>query len=208
MPGHMYGLCLERANVLKDFIDKIYLQSKGEEGDIYLTDKMYSIRFEKEVSVIFNPFSLDVNEKRIISKLHSEMANIANQEWYIKIQEINAKIIGLIDDVSIRIPYPIDYVYEMDFLQILKAYTVRIDNQETELVNRIVNYVKLTHQILGIKVFVFVHFKDYFTIDEMEQMEETLMYEGVVVLLIESSIENISKLKWWVIDNDNCLIEI
>ena len=96
----------------------------------------------------------------------------------------------------------------MDFLQILKAYTVRIDNQETELVNRIVNYVKLTHQILGIKVFVFVHFKDYFTIDEMEQMEETLMYEGVVVLLIESSIENISKLKWWVIDNDNCLIEI
>ena len=49
------------------------------------------------------------------------LSYIANQEWYIKIQEINAKIIGLIDDVSIRIPYPIDYVYEMDFLQILKA---------------------------------------------------------------------------------------
>lgn len=204
----LYGLCIEKSELLRDFIQELYLQTAGDGGTLYLTDGAKNVRFDREVTVVFNPFAINVNEKKILSKLYADMDAIAKQELYVELQAINTMVVSAFDEINMKIQYSIDYGLSLDFQQLLKIYNVRLDEQETELSERIANYIHLAHNILNIKVFVFVQLKGYLSNEEIELLQETIQLEGVFVLLIESSFRNVLGMKWWIIDKDSCIIEL
>lgn len=73
----------------------------------------------------------------------------------------------------------------------------------------IVDYVKLGHQVLGIKLYVFLHLKDYLSEEDLEKLYEMVAYEQISVLLLESKmIDKLPQEQWWIVDADNCIIEI
>jgi CRISPR type II-A-associated protein Csn2 len=112
--------------------------------------------------------------------------------------------------VETHLPYPLDYSLNLDFPQLLKIYGVKIEMQDTELIERVVNYMRLSHQVLGTILFVFVHFRDYFTEEELSRLNEMTRYEQISVLMIENSMRSDDSLneKWWIVDSDSCIIEV
>ena len=167
------------------------------------------MHLDKGVSVVFNPFSIDVNEKKILTKLMSEMQVISETELYVQKAELNAAIISLLDEINLRMPYPMTYSRDLDIQQLLKAYSVKVDMQSTSLMEHIVDYVKLGHQVLGIKLYVFLHLKDYLSEEDLEKLYEMVAYEQISVLLLESKmIDKLPQEQWWIVDADNCIIEI
>ena len=168
-----------------------------------------SVHLDKGVSVVFNPFSIDVNEKKILTKLMSEMQVISETELYVQKAELNAAIISLLDEINLRMPYPMTYSLDLDIQQLLKAYSVKVDMQSTSFMEHIVDYVKLGHQVLGIKLYVFLHLKDYLSEEDLEKLYEMVAYEQISVLLLESKmIDKLPQEQWWIVDADNCIIEI
>jgi CRISPR-associated protein Csn2 len=208
--GQICGISIENVNSWRNFIESLWEQANGYAGNIFITDKDKEVNVDKDVSVIFNPFSLDVNDKKIISKLYVEMKNITEQDLYVQKMELNSDIVNLLDEINARISYPIEFNLELDIQQLFKLYNVKINMHDASLIERISNYVKLAHQILGIKIFVFVHLKQYLSDEEWGYFNEMIVYEQVAVLLLENSVlksEAINE-KWWIIDADNCIISI
>jgi CRISPR-associated protein Csn2 len=208
--GQICGVSIENVNSWRNFIESLWVQANGDAGNIFITDKDKEVKVDKDVSVIFNPFSLDVNDKKIISKLYVEMKNITEQDMYVQKMELNSDIVNLLDEINARISYPIEFNLELDIQQLFKLYNVKINMHDASLIERISNYVKLAHQILGIKIFVFVHLKQYLSDEEWGYFNEMIVYEQVAVLLLENSVLMSEALneKWWIIDADNCIISI
>jgi CRISPR-associated protein Csn2 len=208
--GSVNGISFENPAMFREFTENLWNQFNGEEGKIFLTKGNKQIKLNKEGSVIFNPYSIDVNDRKILNHIYEEMQEIAEQDCYVKKTEINAAIISLLDELEGRLPYPLEYSLELDFSQLLKLYGVKIETQCSELLERMIDYMRLLHQTLGVDLFVFVHLNDYFSVEEIEKLEEMIRYEQIFLLIVENKVcvEEFQNQKWWIIDKDSCIIEI
>jgi CRISPR-associated protein Csn2 len=208
--GDFAGVCIENPMMFRQFTESLWNQANGVEGEIFLTQGEKSIKLNKEGCVIFNPYSVDVNERKIITRIYGEIQEIAEMHFYTQQSEIHSAIVSLLDEIGVHFPYPLDYSLNLDFQQLLKMYGVKIEMHDTELIDRVVNYIRLSHQILGTFIFVFVHFRAYFTQEELSRLKEMIQYEQITVLMIENNVnpEDTKNEKWWIVDKDLCIIEI
>jgi CRISPR-associated protein Csn2 len=206
--GDMAGVCIENPLMFRRFAENLWNQANGVEGEIFLTKGEKPLRLNKEGSVIFNPYSLDVNERKIINHMYAEMQEIADMNFYTQQSDINSAVVSLLDEIGAHLPYPLDYSLNLDLQQLLKIYGVKIEIHNTELIDRVVNYIRLSHQILG--MVIFVNFRAYFTQEEISGLREMIQYEQIAVLMIENNVnlEHTKNEKWWVVDKDLCIIEI
>jgi CRISPR-associated protein Csn2 len=208
--GELAGICMESSFMFRNFTEQLWNQSNDMEGEIFLSKGDKALKWNKEVFVNFNPYSVDLNEKKILSRVYGEMQEIADLDFYAKKSEINTAVVSMLDEIDSRLPYPLQYTLELDFQQLLKVYGVKVESRDTELIERVADYIRLAHQTLGTVLFIFVHFKDYFSRDELSGLREMIQYEQVAVLLVENMIqpeEHVNE-KWWIIDKDSCIIEI
>lgn len=207
---NLVGICIENPILFRRFTENLWKQANGMEGEIFLTQGNKQIKLNKEGCVIFNLYSVDVNEKKIINRVYNDIQELVEQNFYMQTAEINSAVVELLDEVETHLPYPLDYSLNLDFPQLLKIYGVKLEMQDTELIERVVNYMRLSHQVLGTILFVFVHFRDYFTEEELSRLNEMTRYEQISVLMIENSMRSDDSLneKWWIVDQDSCIIEV
>jgi CRISPR-associated protein Csn2 len=208
--GDLAGICIENTFMFRRFTESLWNQANGIESEIFLTQGEKPIRLNKEGCVIFTPYSVDVNERKIINRVYGEMQEIADMNFYTQQSGINSAVVSLLDEIGTHLSYPLDYSLNLDFQQLLKAYGVKLEMKDTELIERVVNYIRLSHQVLGTIIFVFVHFRDYFTQEELFRLKEMIQYEQITFLMIESSVnlEEATNEKWWIVDKDLCIIDI
>jgi CRISPR-associated protein Csn2 len=208
--GEITGICIENSVMFRKFTENLWNQASAVEGEIFLTQGDKAVRLNKEGCVLFHPYLVDVNEKKILSHIYDEIQEIINVDFYEKGCAINSSIVSLLDEVGSHLPYPMGYSLTLDFQQLLKLYGVKIEMQDSELIERIVNYIRLSHQVLGTVLFVFVQFRNYFSPEELEKLKEMIQYEQISILMVENVIhmgDNIKE-KWWIVDKDLCIIEM
>jgi CRISPR-associated protein Csn2 len=208
--GGFVGICIEDPVMFRHFTENLWRQANALEGEIFLTQGEKAIKLNKEGCVIFNPYSLDVNEKKILNHIYGELQEIVELDYYVKKSEIDSAILSLLDEVTEHLPYPLEYALNIDFQQLLKLYGVKVDMQDTDLMERVINYIRLSHQVMGTGLFIFVHFRDYFNREELLKIKEMIQYEQISVLMVENMVDTEKTLneKWWIIDRDRCMIEV
>ncbi len=102
-----------------------------------------------------------------------------------RIAFVNKACVDLLDEISQNSPYAITFNLDLDLTALLKMYSVQIDDTAISLAEKLIEYMKLSHQILGIRLFVFVNLRDYLSEDEMKQVYESAFYDKIQLLLIE-----------------------
>ena len=185
----------------------LWKQCETGEGEFVLSEAYKEKRLDKEAEVIVNPFHLDLNNRKILTKLYQELKESAlgtRLEETLKLENhLEQYIIGLCDDVD----YPLTYKSEMDIIALLKMFEVKLDETDTDVIERLVQYVKLMHAVLKIQLFVFINFKDFFSEDVLEELYKTLLYEKIGLLLVERhESHSINKERLTIIDKDACVI--
>lgn len=203
------GLCVENPHSFRLITENIWKQENGESGDLFLTTTGKEVNWSKEICTVWTPFAVDINERKIISKVYSMLQNIVEMECSEKANLVNARIVELLDDLGAKFNFPLDFKLEIDFQQIFKAYDVKIEMESISLVERLINFIKIAHQILNINVFIFINPMQYFSEDERKTLNESIEYEHVTLLIIENNMPiTFINEKWWVVDRDNCIIEV
>lgn len=66
-------LTIENTEEYVKFLSELNLQSEGEVGTITLSSDGKELNFNKTAEIIFNPFVLDMNNKKIITKLYQNI---------------------------------------------------------------------------------------------------------------------------------------
>lgn len=199
---------IENKDILSRFIQDIIHQINGNVNSFIIEENEKSINFTKYVECIISPFLLDVNNKRIITKLYKELNEYAVDNLIDKTVEINSMILKYLDNLTCNQVYPLEYEVDINVIDILKMYNVRIAVEETTLAENMLNYIKFMKRICGLKVFFLINIKQYFKQEDMLCIYKECLYEKINLILVESSYNNSYDYeKAWIIDNDLCIIE-
>ena len=101
----------------------------------------------------------------------------------------------------------LSYEAELDFIQLLKATGIKLEEYNDSLVEHLAQYIKAVAKLLKKKVIVFVNLSAFLEKEEIEQLIQQAFYLKVYVILIEPrEIDlEISK-KCYIIDKDSCEI--
>lgn len=199
-------LVLENPCVMREIIEELSWQCAGEEGGFVLSDGKI-LKLERHLDLIMDPFALDFQNRKITTGLFSKMSAIGNEKILAK-NHINSSLLNIIDDISSSVNYS-GITYQLDFAwsDLFKIYGVKIEAPQDFLV-RIIEYMKVLFEFCGISVFCFVNLKNYLTSEELLQLYESVRYNKLRILLIESVETDVLEGEHvMIIDDDLCLIE-
>lgn len=200
-------LIIESPMLLRKYLGELWKQVHSQSGMFVLTDMEKEMEFHKEADMILNPFDVDVNDKRFLSKVYSELKEMAYQEdYYLKTQSlissVTAYFLELEQNASVSLKCG-----EFELTQLFKALEIRIDDCENEVLGKLGQYLHVASKLLKKKLVLFFNLSTYLECEEIEELLKEAFYLDLRVLLIEAQEISLAiPKKCYIIDRDGCEI--
>lgn len=187
---------------------ELLCQCSGEEGKFVLSEGDKILKLNKAMEMIINPYAITVNQRKILNKVYSDIAELSiNSEHYMKTQNCFSILEQYLSEIEQDMPYDFMWNSEKDVIQLLKAFDVHLDEREGNLLERIVQYISVMGNILHISVVVLVNIKSYLDEEAILDLYKTANYLKIHLILLENR-ETASLLGEHkiIIDKDGCEI--
>ena len=202
-------LIIENPKLFTGILRDVWNQANGGDGGLLLSENGKEVVFGKTVEVVFNPFQLDINNRKMVSALYKDLSEAAKDSMLIETAELNADYLRYFDSLIENYPYPVTYDDQIEVSELFKAFKVRFDDSSDSLAEFVLNYFRMVSRVLGIRLFVFIGVKQYFSREELSFLYQSLFYEKIFLLDIESEQKDIlEEEKTVTIDKDQCIIEL
>lgn len=200
-------LIIEDANCLKGFISGLISQTEGNEGTFSLYDGCEVFELEKILNLIINPFELDCNDRRILSKIYKEIDNIAKENYAKQLSDINARVLSLLDQCFFEVQYGMTSTDELNLQSLLKMYDVSVLTDEESLIESIIDYVRIMSEVCGYNIFIFLNINAFLPDEEMQEIISFFEYRKLYFVNISNSDYTVwDKCDKIIVDKDLCII--
>ncbi|MCH3972204.1 MAG: type II-A CRISPR-associated protein Csn2 [Oscillospiraceae bacterium] len=201
-------ISIESSQYFLEFIQLMLSENTENNGGIILSENSEELEFGKAASIIINPLNVELNERKMLSKLYKEMEDTVSENFYLEKAEAFSGIQILLEKAGSALDYPISYSEEFDLSKLLKVFDVKfLENHTNNVSERLIEYMKLAKELLHTKLFILVHFKDYFDEKQIKLFYETAADYKLQLLLIERyAYPAAAGERNYIIDKDQCLI--
>ncbi|MCQ2082618.1 MAG: type II-A CRISPR-associated protein Csn2 [Lachnospiraceae bacterium] len=201
-------LVIENPKIFVSAISEIKNLIDGNNGEFILSDDLSEIEWKKSVEIIIDPWLIDFNSKRIKSTMYKTLAEIANENLYLKYNSLKTELISYMEEAILSVPYGLEYNTEIEESALFKFLDLRVQISDENFITRIIEYINIIASICFVKVLFFVNIKSYLTSEELMEIYKTAKYNKIQLFLIENHVSNkIDDEIITIIDKDNCIIE-
>ena len=139
------------------------------------------------MEVVVDPFSVDFNNRKILTRLYAELSKIAYEdENYLCTQEIMADIQKYLIKLEQTSNYMLNINEEFDVIGLFKTFNIKFEDYSENYCDRIIQYIKILSELLNIKVFVLVNAHSFFTNEQIQEIILSASYNDLYILLIEN----------------------
>lgn len=206
----VYSLVIENPRVYAEIVKDLWSECNGREGGIVFAEADKICKPAVCAELITNPFSVDCNNRKILAKLYSEIAEIVRDEDFAAMEKVNSEIVNLMDLLIQKVPYSLSSNLDMDIEGLLKLYELKVDIEETDCVTYLFEYMKLKKQICKTSCFFVLGLKNYLTDAELQALYRNIFYEKIHLILLEGGQKRdpLPEEKTWIFDKDLCIIEL
>lgn len=207
--NNMNVLVIENQKVFSELVWELLEQINDKEGRFLLSSDLKLLELKKSMDLVIDLFSLDFNQKKIISKVYSQLKMVAvGSEYYMDSTCLIGEIVHYLEKILQDIHYPLEYDQEMDIGAIFKFADVKIGITYGTLIEKLIDYLALMQELCGISFFVFVNLKCYLSDEEVEQLYHFVAYKKFNILLLENTMreKRFEQEKIRIIDIDMCEI--
>lgn len=209
MENQVWVMTVEHIPSFSKMVESIWRQTQGESGSFLLVEKEKELRLDKEAECIVNPFAIDFSEKKIVTELTKELTAIGEEKYPEEYASVRAEAIGFLDRLVSEVPYPLDFEYNQDLGAFLKGYGIKVVSEADNLVNRIIEYIRVKNQLCHTHIFVLVNIKQYLRQEEIEELYLFAGYQKVYLVLLESmKCLHFPEERCIVIDKDMCILQL
>ncbi len=197
---------IESPEVFRQLIQELMIGQTGEECGFVLSEENVPIKIQDNLKCIINPFELSLNERKLLSKLYELLKKeIQSTELLLENNEIYAMIENYSIHIFQQLDWELAYTDKSDIQNLLKFMDIKFAEHEESLIEKIIDYIKVSHDLIGIKCFVFVHLLSYLDEYEIEKLYEFAQYQKIIILLMESQQpSDIKKFNSVIIIDKNC----
>lgn len=180
-------LVIENKKLFANFVRDFTVQSRGEEGEILLSDDVSDLDFEKHAEVIADYFSLDFNGKKLSSKLITELKQSALYGF----AEETGELLGLLNSFGSKVissvEFPLEWETVDDIGAVLKLFDYRLNVSSENYLEMLVYYMEICNHFLKKDIFVLVNLKSYFEIDEIKLLYKEAFFRKWNLIVLEPS---------------------
>lgn len=188
------------------YVQELYMQCEGAEGDFVLSDGEKELGIAKNVEFLDSVLDLDVNERKILGKLYADLEQLAySEKFVVRTQEMIQYMRTYIFELEQETDFMLEVDDGVDMSAIFKGNGVKLEAVETGILEKIVHYIKVARLLLKKQVFVFVNVRSYLTVRQVEQLIKEAAYQEVQILLIENVMRDcVNSERRCIIDSDKC----
>ncbi len=203
----VYAVVLESPLLMRQFIESLDAQINFDKGPFVLSDGQKTVPLAKYLELIVNPFAVDVNQRKILTKVHQELEkNAVREDMYQRTAEIRRHLHNYLQDLLMTVDYPLEYNFDFSLGKLLAPVGVQFA-MEDSLPGRVVQYIDLCSRLFSLKIFVVYQLSCIFSVEEMECFIRDMQYRKLSIILLESAApDNIPFDKILVVDNDLCIV--
>lgn len=204
-----YEWIVESPELFSKYVQGLLAQINGGDGNFVFCIDEKEIDLSKSIELIINPFSVNINDRRIVNKLYSELSKTAyDSENYLYTQNILADIQKYFLNLEQSSNYILEMDSEIDITALLKALNVRLEIFADDFFEMLNQYIKIIAELMKKKVVGFVNISSFFTKQQLEELIKNAAYNEMKLLLIENHQKeySLNDTRCIIIDKDGCEI--
>jgi len=206
----IHTIVFENKKYYRESILELIRQHKGYEGNFILSNNNKEVSFDKNSYFISDLFNIDINNKKIITKVYGELLRNALDN----IAEYN-KIISYIREYFETLVFnnnlDLEYNDEIEANSLLKLGDFKIQIGESNYLEKLIKFLKVLVELCNIKVIFIVGLYRVFSVEEVGKIYKEVCLNKINIINIESEYQNIKKSDYYkeilyIFDQDNCEI--
>lgn len=199
---------IESPNLFSRYVQELLQQCEGEDGQFVLSHNNKIVEISKHMEIILNPFSVEINSKKILTKLYADLDKLAkSEEMYLQTRQIIQSLIEYLLNLEQKSDYFLGFEQEFDLALLFKAVGIKHEIIEENYFENLIRYIKIVSSVLGIKIMTFVNLRSYLDDVQLECLLKEANYQEIQILLIENQQRTCLKDTFcYIIDSDKCEI--
>ena len=197
-------LVIENPKLFTSFLNDLYTLNQEM---FFLLDNGKILDIKKNIFIIENILTLDINSKKNISLFYDDLVK-SNQdiEMLKNIELVNLQLSKIIYDIKLNSSLEITMKEVINLQDILQMYDVKIDIENSSLLEKIVIYLKLVNIIFKPSV-IFIPFLDSFLDDiQLKSLLDEAKILEICLFIVSSSDKKLNNIHKIIVDNDLCVI--
>ena len=180
-----YLLVIKNKKILYKILSNSDLQY--ENSYIQILDENYKeLKLSDYVDFISSIINLDSSSKKNLNVL---IRRIKKEEIEI-LRSTSEKINEILEEcakqIKVNSPINISYDIEVDEDDIIKLLSISLQDDSPDLIERINNYINISFELRGIKIFIFYNLLAFLEENELDSLIRTNKYNGIKIIDIEN----------------------
>jgi len=192
--GEINVLIVENQREFYNYIMEMKNQIEEGSGKFVISVDNEILDLKKKVDLTIDILSMNLNQKRIITKLYSILKNLSiNEDCYLQTKIITSEVEKYIDEIVDLIDFPITYNKESILESIFKSLDIRFAYNHEFLLERVIDYIRIVREFFTVELFVFVNLKSFLVENDVKELYRFAAYEKIKIILFESTCRDVIK---------------
>lgn len=163
-----------------------------ENNEIFLLDSENNeLNMEKNILILFDVFNIEYNSKKFLNKIYDIVSNNIKLKNDFIIEELIFKLRNYIIEEINELPFEFLMKDEVDILDILKLFSLKIDSQSyTTILERIELVIDMLSIIQPDTLLIIPNLKLYMSDEEIIELYKYSLYNNINLLVVEQKFNN------------------
>ena len=206
----IYTLVFENKKYYRENIIELINQHKGNEGSFILSNDNKEISFDKKSYIITDIFNIDINNKKVLSKIYSSLLKEIVEDIS-SYNELTTNIRVYFEKLIFNSSLEIEQGEEIDMSSLLKLGDFKIHVENDDILEKFLKFLKVLSELCSYKIIFVVGLHTVFTQDEIIEIYKEVCLNKINIINIEyQQFNNLSNENYkeivYIFDGDNCEI--
>ena len=206
----IYTIVFENKKYYRENILELIRQHKGYEGRFILSNNNKELSFDKNSYFISDLFNIDINNKKIITKIYGELLKVVTDD-IAEYNKITSYIREYFETLVFNNNLDLEYNDEIEANSLLKLGDFKIQFEESDYLEKLIKFLKVLVELCNIKIIFVVGLCRVFSVEEVEKIYKEVCLNKINIINIESEQQGIKKSDCYnelvyIFDQDNCEI--
>jgi CRISPR-associated protein Csn2 len=198
----------DNANQMYEFGLDINKEKNEDDFSIFGKDEQ-TLKFANSVCVITDIFALDINDKKILTKLYKKIqADFGDEDDKIYASEktIREASLKLLEFINEKVNLPLTYDDDFELTELFKLFNLKINFNSNELIFNITNYIEIMLEFHEYKIFVIPFITNILSAEDLKKLLEFFSEKELYILTFANLDNKLEKDEKTIVVEDDIIL--